>query len=336
MKLSAYLKDKIFIFVSGVVFLAVMALLFKVFRVNFSLICIWAVGTLLFFVLAVFWDYSRRQKFYRSFFRNLELLDEKYLVLEMLEPPEFYEGTLIYDALYEVYKSMMENVRSYEYNINDFKDYIEMWIHEVKIPIASLVLMCHNSQIPIDKKHIEQIRRMDNLVDQVLYYVRAENAEKDYLIKEVSLKEIVRKVAIRNKDDLLDSGIDLVVEHVDVQVVTDAKWLEFILNQLVNNSIKYKKEQPVLKIWAEQERDTVIHIWDNGVGIAESDLPRVFEKSFTGENGRLYAKSTGMGLYIVKNLCSRLGHQVEMESVPGQYTEVRLIIRKNDMYDVVG
>lgn len=377
MKLSKFIKDKLYMLIIGTLFTVSMEILFMAFHIPAQLMWAFVILMCMFLGLILAWEYLQKKRFYGEFVQNVELLEQKYLVLEMLEEPDFYEGQILYQSLYDIHKSMIENVRKYEDSVNDFKDYIEMWIHEVKIPIATLMLTSHNNKNSLDRKYIEQIRRLDRSVDQVLYYVRAENAEKDYLIKEANLKEIVNKTAMKNKDDLLNRGMDFVVENVDVQVVTDEKWLEFILNQLVNNSMKYKKTQaaenepepasqvaenemlPVtenaaqapepalLRIWAEEVaaqttkesgifgKAVQIHVWDNGMGIPAGDLPRIFDKSFSGENGHMHAKSTGMGLYIVKSLCSRLGHRIDVQSEQGDYTEFVITIGMNDMYNLI-
>jgi len=282
-------------------------------------------------------DYFRKKTFYQELLLSIEKLDKAYYVVEMIEEPVFYEGKLFYQALYDINKSMCEMVKILENQTDDFKDYIEMWIHEVKIPIASLVLMAHNHPDKFDKNSKEQIKRIEDYVEQVLYYVRQEFAEKDYFINSVSLKKVIANVALKNKNDFLESKIDLIVENVDCKVYTDSKWLEFILNQIIGNSIKYKKEKnSIIKITVEEdlEKCTLI-VEDNGIGIPETDLSSVFEKSFTGNNGRRKGKSTGMGLYIVKKLCDKLGHQVKIESQEGEYTKLFLVFSKNKYYDVI-
>ncbi len=316
-------------------FYGIMFLILLAFRCPFSFITLFSVLFFLGFFLVFFVGFFRKKKFYDELFMNLNRLDQKYLVAEMVSEPDFYEGRLFYHAMYEINKSMCENVRKYQGNMNDFKDYIEMWVHEVKLPIASLQLMCHNNRELQAKKYMEQIRRLDRYTDQVLYYVRSEHAEKDYLIKEVNLQKAVSAVAVKNRDDLLGHGIDLQVENLDCIVRTDGKWLEFILNQIFNNSMKYRAEdrQPLICVSAEEISDAVIlHIRDNGIGISASDLPSVFQKSFTGENGRARAKSTGMGLYIVKQLCDRLGHKIEILSERGDYTEIKIWFGKHDFF----
>lgn len=286
--------------------------------------------------IAVFvWDFLRRKKFYDTLFMNLERLDKKYLVLETVREPLFYDGKLLCQILYETNKSMCENVNQYKKSVEDFKEYIEMWVHEVKLPLASLRLMCHNHKDSIDKRYVEQIRKIDNYTEQVLYFVRSEHAEKDFLIKEVELSRLIRKAVLNHKDDLIENAIEVHAEKLDTVVLSDGKWMEFILNQIVNNAIKYRdaKKESYIRITAEDFPDrTVLRVEDNGIGIAESDLSRVFEKSFTGENGRIGAKSTGMGLYISRKLCASLGHLLNIESQKGQYTIVSITFAKNDYY----
>lgn len=335
MKFGNYLKDKsyfIIIYFLGIVIIFLMLLAFKIeFSLNLAILIV----LLSVFISIILIDYFRKKAFYQKLFNDLKRLDKGYLVLEMLNEPDFYEGQLLYQALEDINKSMCENVNFYKNNINDFKEYIEMWIHEVKLPIASLVLMMHNKKI--DKKVIEQINRIDTLVEQVLYYERSENAEKDYLIKEVHLQKIIHELALKNKDNFLEQNIDFLVSDKDVKVYTDSKWLEFILNQIINNSIKYKKDHnSFIKIEIEETSDLVIiSVIDNGIGIPKSDIPRVFDKSFTGENGRIRNKSTGMGLFICKNLCIKLGHKIEIDSVKDEYTKINIVISKNEFYNVV-
>lgn len=337
MKLIKYLLDKIPQIIISIMGFTITIFMLNAFKVESTLkIAI----TIIFFIVCIFnigIDYFRKYKFYQSLSNTLDVLDKKYLILEMINKPNFYEGEIFYQTLYDINKSMIENVKEYNLSIIDFKEYVEMWIHEVKIPISSLTLLIHNNQEKIDKRYVEQIRKLDNYIDQILYYVRSENAEKDYIIKEKSLQEIIKNVALKNKDDLLASKVKLDVNVNNIKVLTDAKWLEFILNQIINNSIKYKRNnvESYIKIIAKEDKEkTYLSIYDNGIGISKKDIPRVFEKSFTGENGRITAKSTGMGLYIVKKLCDKLGHKINIESKKKEYTKITIIFYKNDFYKI--
>lgn len=338
MKFKKYLMDKyltLLVFLLGYIIILMMLLAFKI-PASFNI----ALTIIIFLVdiSSILIDYFRRKSFYDILLSNTQRLDKKYLVLETIFKPTFYEGKIIYDELYDINRSMLEHINDYKNNINDFKEYIEMWIHEVKIPISSLMLMYHNSKKKIDNKYNNQIRMLDNYIDQVLYYVRSENAEKDYLIRETRLDKVINRVAIRNKDSLLENEINLEVEVGSIEVLTDPKWLEFILNQIINNSIKYKQEETesYIKIFVKDDKfKTELNIYDNGIGISKRDIKRVFEKSFTGENGRIRSKSTGMGLYIAKKLCTKLGSNIEIESQVLEYTCVKIIFPKNDFYKAI-
>ena len=230
---------------------------------------------------------------------------------------------------------MNEKVNDYHLNYQNFKDYIEMWIHEVKLPLSAINLMLHNKETLSIPKVNAQLKRLDDDIEQVLYYVRSENAEKDYLIKETNLHKIMNNVAIQNKDILLEKNIELEVQNIDIDVLTDAKWLGFILNQIISNSIKYTKDNPLIKINAQEQKDKILlKIYDNGIGIPKRDLPKVFNKTFTGSNGRKITTSTGMGLYIAQKLCQKLGHQIIINSKENEFTEVTIIFYKNDFLKI--
>ena len=344
MKIGRYLRDRGLSLLLQMAGLALILMMLWAFRVPASLMAAVAVTFLLFFFVAYLLDYVRRASFYQQFTENLEHLDQKYLITAMMEEPDFYEGELLCHSLYEIDKSMMERIAALEESTGDFTEYVEAWIHEIKIPLASLLLMCHNetkgprqsSNPQTSKRYESQLRRMDRQLDEILYYIRGNNAENDYLIREISLKEVVRDAALKNKDDLLENGIALETSLAAERVMTDGKWLEFMLNQIVNNSVKYKdpgKREPMIRITTEETPEGVcLSVYDNGIGIPAEDLPMVCKKTFTGSNGRGRAKSTGMGLYIVENLCRKLGHKLSVTSEQGEYTCVTICFGENDFY----
>lgn len=338
MKFINYVKDKIWYVILFAISLVFILTLLVAFKAKLELTIAILLVFIIFFITSILIDFFRKKYFYDNLLCSIQKLDKAYLVLETLDKPNFYEGKLLYQALYEINKSMNENVKNLSIQVDDFKEYVEMWIHEVKIPIASLVLMEHNHKDKFSKDGIRQIKRIENYVEQILYYVRQETAEKDYLITDVSLNMIVNKVLLKNKDDILENKINLMVDKLAFNVSTDSKWLEFIINQIINNSIKYKRNitDSYIKIYVIENKDKLdLVIEDNGLGINESDLPMVFKKSFTGKNGRIKSKSTGMGLFIAKSLCDKLGHKIMIESKERKYTKVIITFSKNHYYDVV-
>lgn len=337
MKLNNYLKDKAISIIITIFIVCFSILLLLAFKTEKEAIIVVSIIFLLNYFLFLLFDFLKRKIYYDDILKRLEQLDKKYLISEIIDKPNFVDGEILYDVIYEVDKSMHEKINLYENNLVDFKDFIEMWIHEVKIPLSGIYLMLHNSK-KVDYKLVEQVKRLEDQVEQVLYYVRCENAESDYLIKDTKLKTVVSKVAIKNKEFFLNHKVQLICSELEEVVLTDAKWLEFIINQIVNNSLKYLKKgnDSYIKIESKTINDfTSIIIEDNGLGIIKSDLDKVFNKSFTGENGRLRNSSTGMGLYIVKSLCDRLGHKIEIDSVKDKYTRVIITFSKKSIYDVV-
>lgn len=340
-----YIKDELFKIILIIVYIILICGLLCAFNFGVQMAALMAVLAAIFFIIMFIWDFCRKRNFYNSLIDNTQRIDKKYLVIETLDEPEFYEGNLVYTAMYDINKSMIEHINQYERGQQDFKDFIEMWVHEIKLPIASLTLMCHNDKEHIDKKFITQLNRLDDYADKVLYYVRSENAEKDYSFGKVNLKTIINKTAVKNKDIILSNNISLNVHDIDTYVNTDAKWLEFIVNQIISNSIKYKKTsgEAYIEVYSEQRQDSgtdkvgyaVLHIKDNGIGIPAKDIDKVFIKSYTGSNGRNNAKSTGMGLYIAKNMCGKLGHNIEIKSIEGEYTEVEITFYGDSYYNPV-
>lgn len=338
MKFSEYLKDRLFSIVLFLVTYILSLLIFVAFKLEFEAVIVVSIIMFVFMLIELGIDYYRKREFYNSLLLNIERLEQSYLVLETIKKPNFYEGKLICQALYDINKSMNENVKEYENAMNDFKEYIEMWIHEVKIPISSLLLMSHNHKDRFDKKSIAQMKRIENYVEQILYYVRAENASLDYLISRVSIDKVIGNVLLKNKDDLLENKIDVIIDDINTYIYTDMKWLEFILNQIINNSIKYRRDNvdSYIKISIIDKKDKILlMIEDNGIGIKKEDISRVFDRTFTGYNGRVRTKSTGIGLFIAKNLCNKLGHNIEISSVYNEYTRVTISFYKNTYYDVV-
>ena len=338
MKFNSFLKDRLYSIVTALFCYFIILLVLLAYKSDKAIVIAITIILLVTYILLFLTDFFRKQKFYTDLLTNIDNLDKAYLVLETLNRPEFYEGELLCQALYEIEKSMNENVRIEKEQLLDNKEYIEMWIHEVKRPLASLVLTLNNQKNILDRKTKNILKRLEDYVDQVLYYVRSENAEKDYFIKEVDLSKVIKNVGIKNMDDLLDNKVEFIVDKTNYKVFTDSKWLEFILNQIINNSIKYKRniDNSYINIYVKDNHDnTVLIIEDNGIGIKSSDIRQVFDKTFTGTNGREKTTSTGMGLYIAKNLCKKLGHKIEIESKENEYTRVFITFAKNKFYDVL-
>ena len=207
-----------------------------------------------------------------------------------------------------------------------------MWIHEVKTPIATSKILIENNKATITKSIEEELDKVENYTEQALFYARSNAVEKDYIITKTNLKDIVNGAILKNKTNLINERITLELNDLEQEVYTDSKWATFIVNQIIQNSAKYSKENnKKIEIYAKKKNDKIIlYIKDNGIGIKKGEITRVFEKGFTGENGRIIGKkSTGIGLYLCKKLCDKLGLGIELNSEKNKGTEVRIIFPKN-------
>lgn len=281
------------------------------------------------YFIAVLYEYFKKKNFYNKLQKILEELDEKYLITEIIESPNFIDGKILKNILEQINKSMIENVNTYKYLTEDYKEYIELWIHEIKLPIAASKMVIENNKNIVTKSIDEELDKIENYTEQALYYARSNTVEKDYYIKKCYLKDIVNESIKKNKNILIQEKITMNIHDLNIEVHTDSKWIVFILNQIIQNSVKYKKQEGTteIQVYAKQGKDNVIlHIKDNGIGIKRGEISRIFEKGFTGTNGRLQnKKSTGIGLYLCKKLCDKLGIAIEVESNENEGTEIKLV-----------
>jgi len=324
MSLKDFLKDKIINIILYIALIFFIALLLSIFKVSSILRIDIMIILVVIPIVSFLYEYYKKREFYNNLENSLSKLDKKYLICELLKEPSFLEGKILKDVLYNVDKSMIENINLYKRKNKDLEEYIELWCHEIKTPIATSKMIIANNTNDITLSIDEEISKIDNLVEQVLYYSRSKNVEKDYIIKNVNLEDIIKKAVLRNKKDFLSKKISLYMNDLDVYVKSDSKWLEFIINQVLINSIKYSKEKnPKIWIYSIKRKDSIeLYIEDNGIGINTSDLSKVFDKGFTGENGRKTYKSTGMGLYLCKVLCENLYHKIDILSQENAKTVV--------------
>ena len=282
-------------------------------------------------------EYRKKSNFYNELKNNLEKLDNKYLISEIINTPDFIEGKILKNTIQETGKSMLENVNSYKQLQEDYKEYIELWIHEIKIPIATSKLIIENNKNEITKSIDEELDEIENYTEQALFYARSNTVNKDYVVTKSNLKEIVNEAILKSKRALLSNKISIELNDLEKEVFTDSKWATFIINQIIQNSIKYsKKEDKKIQLYAKSNNENIIlYIKDNGIGIKKGEITRVFEKGFTGENGRIInKKSTGIGLYLCKKLCNKLGLGIELNSEKNIGTEVKIIFPKSSYVEL--
>jgi len=284
-------------------------------------------------------DFLRRRRFYDGFAAVCADIDRKYLVSEVVERPAFLEGQLAYDALREASKGMNDTIATSRRTSEEYRDYIETWVHEVKTPIAVSQLIVERDRTPSTVSIGRELDRIEGCVEQALYYARGTTLVNDYLIRQVDLAGLVRGVVRERSRLLIATGIRPVFGPLDQTVPADAKWCSFIIGQLVDNAVKYRAAgRGVLRFSAERldegtagER-VVLTVADDGIGIPAADLSRVCDRAFTGENGRGCGPSTGMGLYLCRRLCDKMGLVLAVDSEEGVGTRVTVSFPENRMY----
>lgn len=332
MKMIDYIKDKVLFLSVNLMFFILISLFMGFAKaapvIIFLLFCIWFFPLITYMLL----EYIKYRKYFNNIETILENLDKKYLLPEVIDDANFMIGEKVNDILKELSRDMHENVNYYKNIQEEYREYIEMWVHEIKTPIASSKLLIENNNNEITRKINIQMDRIENFVEQVLYYSRSDEVGKDYIIKKIELSQVVKNVIKKNQRDFISKRISLQLDDINEIIYSDTKWVEFILNQIVGNAIKYSKgTQDKITIKAKKLGSSVVlTVEDNGVGIVEQDINRVFEKGFTGENGRKFGKSTGIGLYLCKKLCVKLGLGLQIDSNINEGTKVSIIFPKTE------
>lgn len=305
---------------------ALLAFVLAVGGVQGELVALACVLALAASVFALALDYLRQRSFWRSLDRLVDELDRPRLAVELLDEPGFAEGRVAMDALRAVSRGAGDEVANERRRVEDYRSYVESWVHEAKTPIAAARLALENGNARSAEAELDRIERY---VDQALYYARSETLDRDHLVRRHVLRDVVTKAVHANAELLIGAHVvPCLGDGLDLAVFTDEKWLEFMLGQLVQNSARYARPGALdgSKLWFDARRvregtaDEAIEleVRDNGCGVSEADLPRVFDRGFTGENGRTHERSTGLGLWLVARLAAKMGLAVRAASEPGE------------------
>lgn len=336
MKFSDYMKDNqitLIICFAGSLFFAVLLFFWGISLSE--IILLWACFAIIvsLTMLGYFW---KQQKRIQYLLNTLDSLDQKYLIAEIADQPETGMEKIYFRLLKTALKSMADEVSEVRRLNVEYKDFIEQWVHEIKVPVTGIQLLCENNKTEIMRKIIAQTELIEQNVERVLFYARLGSVEKDYLIREISLKQCVLEVLSQNKQFLIQNKVCVHTDSISDSVFSDSKWLCFIINQIILNSIKYCGDKtPVIEIKSQDMGEYVtLFIKDNGIGIKPSEVNRIFDKGFVGSNGRMGKKSTGIGLYLCNQLCLKLGIGISAESEPGRYTTILLHFPKSNHLNI--
>lgn len=279
----------------------------------------------MFFLAALVWDFQRRRSYYNRLLCLLAQLDEKTLLAEIAERPSFLDARIISDILRQNDKYLNDQIAEMQKQTRDYRDFVDTWVHEIKTPITSARLIVENEKNLTTLKIDDELRKIDALVELALYYARSGDVEKDFKVEPTTMQALVGAALKTYSKAIIQAGGQIRMEGLEVAVCADSKSCAFVIGQIISNAIKYRQENFCLTFTVGMEKNGVLlNIHDNGVGIDAADLARVFDKGFTGENGRRFPKSTGIGLYLCKRLCSKMNMDIAIKSQKGQGTTVVL------------
>ena len=322
-----YLKSRIKVIVMLVVIAIVQFVVFYLYSVPVAPV-IYSLELLSFMLaVAVVFDYM-------AFYRRHKALKLSLLCDEIFQV-ELYDTS---DAIEDDYQQLLTKVLTQKYQANelreksmaDLRDYYAIWAHQIKTPISAIdvLLQAENEPDKIDLKELKrQLFNIDFYVDAVMNYLRLEDMSSDYVFEDCQVEKIVRKAVKKFAAQFIGKKISIELNNLDTNVKTDEKWLGFIIEQLISNAVKYTRNGGKISIYMKEtfnSADRILVIEDNGIGITKEDIPRIFERGYTGYNGRMSKKSSGIGLYLCRKAADKLGISIAIESKLDKGTKVLL------------
>lgn len=315
-----------------------MLLLFGVFTLVFAMVfslydleleAVWYAATLC-AALAGVWTAVRFGAYVRRHRQLFRLRQDVRLRLDKLPPADHLMESDYQTLLRALDAQTAQLLNRAEGSRRELTDYYTTWVHQIKTPIAAMRLLLRESPPDSAGELTAELLQIEQYVEMVLAYLHLGDAGTDFVFRPCQIEPIARKAVARFAPQFIRKKLKLQFEAAAIKAVTDEKWLQFCLEQLLSNAIKYTVKGGV-RIWAEGD---VLVIADTGMGIAEEDLPRIFERGFTGYNGRTNRKSTGIGLYLCKQILDKLGHGLTIEAAVGKGTTVRVdLSRRETVYE---
>lgn len=326
---AAYLRDRAPAICICAVCMALAASVLAVFGLKAEPILLVCAVIAASFAGSLIWGYARRARYYHDLTSIASQVESAQMAVSLLDEPSFLEGRISHQAQSDLVRICGEEINAQREDAQAYREYVELWIHEVKTPIAAAKLLLAHMHGSDAAKLAGEVERIESQVDHALYYARSTSLANDYAIREASLGDVARDAVKRNARLLVERGVQPRFDIPDeATVLTDETWVGFVLSQAVVNSAKYGARSIEFRSY-EQEAGTprgrtVLEVVDDGCGIPAQDVPRVFDRGFTGENGRAYGQATGMGLYLSAIMCEKMGVGIAVASEKGAGTRVIL------------
>ena len=325
MTLWEFLSDRLDRILIQAVCAAVAAFFLRATGTQSGVLAVLLLALLLVFAAAQLSDFLRQRARLRELESILEGLDQKYLFAECVPTPRSLYERRLFELTRRAGRDMTGAVSDARAAQREYREYVEGWVHEIKTPITAARLICQKLDGDTRRRLICELDQVQAHVERALFYARAESPERDCVIRQTQLSQLVAQAVGEHRALLIQSGVRVETDGLDRSVYTDGKWAAFILGQLLQNAARYRSEDPVITISARPlGRQVQLTVADNGLGIPAQELPRVFDRGFTGSNGRARGGSTGIGLYLCKKLAGFLELGLEITSEEGRGTTVTL------------
>lgn len=325
MTIREFLADRLGRLLLGPVAMAAAAVFLRFTGTQCGVLVILLIAWCLLFIAVQTVDYYKCCAHLEELETIMDGLDQKHLFAECVPKPQGIYERRLFALMRRSGKAMIESVSAARSSQAEYRDYIESWVHEIKTPITAAQLLCRSAEPKLRRQLSRELAQIDNHVERTLFYARTESPEKDFIIRQVSLAEIVAGAIERHRMLLIQNGVSINTEDLYYHVYTDHKWVSFMLGQLLQNAVRYRNETPVITISTRHlGRQVQLILHDNGMGIPPHELPRIFERGFTGSNGRSRVGATGIGLYLCQRLSGFLEINLHVKSQEGQGTSVIL------------
>ena len=321
--LKSYLKKNIKVYILFIVFIFIFFIMFYLYNLPLEALIYTGSFCFLAALIASISDYANYKESYKKLnFLEQNILNDLDALPKSLDIRIDYYHKII-EKLYEELEKLTQENRQKN---TDMVDYYSMWVHQIKTPIAAMNFLLDNEEV--DQKILQQeLFKIERYVEMVLTYIRLDSISSDYVITKINLDEVVKDSVKKYTTIFINKKIKLNYVSHETMVISDKKWLSFAFEQILGNSVKYTSTGGEITI---ETCENKLIIEDNGMGIKEEDLPRIFEKGFTGFNGRYEKKSSGLGLYLCKKTLDKLGHHVEISSKVGEGTRIEITFPKED------
>ena len=321
--LKSYLKKNTKVYILFIVFIFIFFIMFYLYNLPLEALIYTGSFCFLAALIASFSDYAN----YKESYKKLNFLEQNILNdLEALPKSLDIRIDYYHKIIEKLYDELEKLTQENRQKNTDMVDYYSMWVHQIKTPIAAMNFLLDNEEV--DQKILQQeLFKIERYVEMVLTYIRLDSISSDYVITKINLDEVVKDSVKKYATIFINKKIKLNYVSHETMVISDKKWLSFAFEQILGNSVKYSSMNGEITIETSENK---LVIEDKGIGIKEEDLPRIFEKGFTGFNGRYEKKSSGLGLYLCKKTLDKLGHHIEISSTVGKGTRVEITFPKED------